>query len=51
MAFISQTVPNLIQGVSQQPDSLRYNTQAQKQDNAYGTPVDGLIKRLGWTLP
>ncbi len=45
MAFISQTVPNLIQGVSQQPDSLRYNTQAQKQDNAYGTPVDGLIKR------
>ena len=22
MAFISQTVPNLIQGVSQQPDSL-----------------------------
>ena len=45
MAFISQSIPNLIQGVSQQPDSLRYNTQAQKQDNAYGTPVDGLMKR------
>ena len=45
MAFISQNVPNLIQGVSQQPAALRYNTQAQKQDNAYGTPVDGLMKR------
>ena len=45
MAFISQNVPNLIQGISQQPAALRYNTQAQKQDNAYGTPVDGLMKR------
>ena len=45
MPLVSSAVPNLINGVSQQPDSLRTNTQCQVQENAYGSPVEGLIKR------
>jgi len=45
MALISQSIPNLINGVSQQPPSLRLNTQAEVQENALSSVVTGLSKR------
>lgn len=45
MALINTTIPNLISGVSQQSDSLRYGSQAKEQINAYSSVVEGLIKR------
>ena len=44
--LVSKTIPNLINGVSQQPDSLRFATQCEAQENAYPSVVDGLTKRL-----
>ena len=38
-------IPNLLNGVSQQPDNLRFNTQAEVQENMYSSIVDGLSKR------
>ena len=45
MALISQSIPNLINGVSQQPPSLRLNTQAELQENGLSNVVTGLAKR------
>lgn len=45
MALVSTPVPNLIGGVSQQPASMRYPGQAEEQDNAMSTVVEGLSKR------
>lgn len=45
MALISQSIPNLINGVSQQPPSLRLNTQAELQENGLSSVVTGLSKR------
>lgn len=45
MSLISGSIPNLINGVSQQPSSLRLKTQAQKQINGLSTVVEGLKKR------
>ena len=45
MALVSASIPNLINGVSQQPPSLRLKTQAQVQENGFSTVVDGLKKR------
>ncbi len=45
MSLISQSIPNLINGVSQQPPSLRLNTQAELQENALSSVVTGLSKR------
>ena len=45
MALISQSIPNLINGVSQQPPSLRLNTQAELQENGLSSVVNGLSKR------
>jgi len=45
MAFISSSIPNLINGVSQQPPSLRRASQAEAQENAYSSTVEGLVKR------
>jgi len=45
MALISQSIPNLINGVSQQPPSLRLSTQAEVQENALSNVVTGLSKR------
>ena len=42
----TKSIPNLINGVSQQPDSLRYATQCEAQENAYPSIVEGLTKRL-----
>ena len=44
--LVSKTIPNLINGVSQQPDSLRFSTQCEAQENAYPSVVEGLTKRL-----
>ena len=45
MALINTSLPNLIQGVSQQPDALRYDGQCEEQENALSNVVEGLTKR------
>jgi len=45
MPLITTSVPNLVQGVSQQPDNLRNAGQAENQVNALSSVVDGLTKR------
>lgn len=45
MPLLTTSVPNLSQGVSQQPDNLRYPGQGESQINAYSSVVDGLVKR------
>ena len=47
MGLISTTIPNLVNGVSQQPDSLRLASQCEEQINGYSSVVDGLSKRTG----
>lgn len=45
MPLINSSLPNLIQGVSQQPDVLRYDGQCEEQENALSSVVEGLTKR------
>ena len=45
MPLLVNSVPNLSQGVSQQPDNLRYPGQCDEQINAWATVVEGLVKR------
>ena len=45
MPLINTSVPNLIQGVSQQPDATRFAGQCEEQENAISSVVDGLMKR------
>ena len=45
MALVSKSISNLIGGVSQQPDSIRFDNQCQEQDNAYPSVLEGLVKR------
>jgi hypothetical protein len=45
MALISAKIPNLIQGVSQQPDDLRLFSQCEDQVNGFSGVVEGLRKR------
>lgn len=45
MPLINTSVPNLIQGVSQQPDTTRYAGQGEEQENALSSVVKGLVKR------
>ena len=45
MPLINTSLPNLIQGVSQQPDAVRYDGQCEEQENAMSSVVDGLQKR------
>lgn len=45
MPLLTTSVPNLVQGVSQQPDNLRHAGQAESQTNALSSVVDGLTKR------
>lgn len=45
MALISTSIPNLINGVSQQPYTLRLASQAQEQINALSSVSEGLRKR------
>jgi hypothetical protein len=48
MAAISQKIPNLIGGVSQQPDSLKLPNQVRECINYYPDPTFGLAKRPGF---
>jgi len=45
MPLINTSVSNLIQGVSQQPDAVRFQGQSEEQENALASVVDGLQKR------
>lgn len=45
MALINTSLPNLVQGVSQQPDTLRFDGQCDEQINALSSVADGLKKR------
>ena len=45
MPLISTTVPNLINGVSQQADSLRFPSQVDEQIDGLSSVIDGLSKR------
>ena len=42
---IHETMDTLVQGVSQQPGHLRLPGQAELQENAWSSPVEGLTKR------
>lgn len=50
MGKIAVSVPSMIQGISQQPPSLRFASQAQTQENAYPSIVNGLQKRHPFEL-
>lgn len=43
--LVSQTVPNLVNGVSQQPYALRLSSQGDLQENCLSSVVDGLGRR------
>lgn len=45
MTYISSTVPNLINGISQQPSAFKLATQAEFQLNAVSSVITGLKKR------
>ena len=45
MALVSKNIPNLINGVSQQPAALRLASQGETQENGFSDIVDGLKKR------
>lgn len=45
MSLLSSPVSSLINGVSQQPASLRFPSQVQAQENAYSSITSGLNKR------
>jgi len=45
MPLISSSIPNLINGVSQQPAALRLSSQAEAVVNCMSSPVEGLKKR------
>ena len=45
MAAISQSIPTLLGGVSQQPDPIKLPGQVRKADNVYLDPTFGCIKR------
>lgn len=45
MALISQSLPNFVNGVSQQPFTLRLSSQGDLQENGYSTAASGLKKR------
>ncbi len=45
MPIINTTIPNLIGGISQQPDKLKFEGQCNDSLNCYATVKDGLSKR------
>ncbi len=45
MSLINTSIPNLSQGVSQQPSNLRFSGQAESQINGYSSVIEGLVKR------
>lgn len=49
MSLVSKTIPNLVQGVSQQPEVLRLSSQFSSQTNGFSSVVEGLKKRPNTT--
>lgn len=45
MGLVASTIPNLVNGVSQQPFALRLSSQSEEQINAFPSVVEGLKKR------
>ena len=45
MTLVTTALPNLVGGVSQQPDTIRYPNQSEEQVNAAPSVSDGLMKR------
>jgi len=45
MALVSTSIPNLINGISQQPPSVRLVTQSEAQENGLSSVSEGLKKR------
>lgn len=45
MALVGQEIKNLIGGISQQPDNLRFSEQGETQINGFSSETDGLQKR------
>lgn len=50
MPLASQSISNLIQGISQQSDAQRDPTQGERQVNGYSSAADGLRKRAGTSV-
>jgi hypothetical protein len=50
MATVNQKIPNLLGGVSQQPDSLKLPGQVRESINVVPDPTYGLLKRPGLKL-
>ena len=50
MALVSKSIPNLINGVSQQPPEIRLATQSEVQENGISSVANGLEKRPGTTV-
>lgn len=44
-SLLSKSIPNLLGGVSQQPDSIRFDNQCDSQENCIPSVLDGIIKR------
>ena len=44
MGLINHSIPNLINGVSQQPETLRLGSQGEVQENGLSSVVEGLRK-------
>jgi len=47
MPLVSTSIPNLINGISQQPAEIRMSSQAERQINGLGSVARGLEKRPG----
>ena len=47
MTLVSGSIPNFINGISQQPETLRLASQLEEQVNGYSVVSEGLIKRPG----
>lgn len=45
MSLVNVNIPNLLNGVSQQADSLRFSSQGEEQINGMSSVVEGLTKR------
>ena len=45
MSLISSSIPNLVNGISQQPPTLRLTSQAEVQENGISTVAKGMKKR------
>jgi hypothetical protein len=45
MPLVSGSIPNLVNGVSQQPPTYRLSSQAEVKENAFDSVAEGMIKR------